>query len=274
LARLQMYRSGKGPFHLLPARTLTPGSLRGVPSVDRAGRPIFWEVRTPVGPVPLELAEVYPIGCYLGVEEFEQEAWLKGRAPEPIDLEGLDVDTDQDWADAWALRHAGALLEWSFGSETAKGLAVDPLVPRRSPRSGRLRSLRTSDGNPAFFIGPDGMPRPTFKGGERLMAARPGPRGRIRVAPDAIPFVREGRSLFSKFVAGGDPTLVPGQSALLVDEADELLAVGRLLLAPSEMGRLRRGVAVRVTAHARSPAEEPPEEADPAAPDGPTGDEL
>lgn len=72
------------------------------------------------------------------------------------------------------------------------------------------------------------------------------------VHEDAVPFVREGRSLFSTFVVQADPALVPGASALLVDEHDEYLAVGRLLLAPHEMGRLRRGVAVRVTAHARS----------------------
>jgi 7-cyano-7-deazaguanine tRNA-ribosyltransferase len=273
LARLQMFRSGKGPYHGLPGRTLTPGALRGVPSTDRSGTPIFWEVRTPVGPVPLELAEVYPIGCYLGVEEFEEEGWLRAGPPEPLEVDGLEVDLSRDWAEAWGHRHARTLLEWSFGAETAKALESASLQPYRSRRSGRLRGLRNRDGAPAFFIGPDGLPRPTFLGGQLLLAARPGPRGRIRVAPDAVPFVREGRSLFSKFVAGGDPTLVPGQTALLVDEEDHLLAVGRLLLAPPEMGRLRRGVAVRVTAHARSEAEEPPEDVDAGAA-APPGDEF
>jgi len=61
------------------------------------------------------------------------------------------------------------------------------------------------------------------------------------------------------FVVQADPALVPGASALLVDERDSFLAAGRLVLAPHEMARLRRGVAVRVTAHARSPAPEPEE---------------
>ncbi|MCI4340745.1 MAG: hypothetical protein L3J73_05735, partial [Thermoplasmata archaeon] len=134
--------------------------------------------------------------------------------------------------------------------------------------------LLRPDGAPAFFFGNDGIPRPTFLGAELLRSARPHPRSRIIVAPDAIPFVAEGRSLFSKFVVGGDPTLVPGQSTLLVDADDHLLAVGRLLLAPPEMGRLKRGVAVRVTAHERSPApepieEEPVEDAEPPTSDGP-----
>ena len=79
------------------------------------------------------------------------------------------------------------------------------------------------------------------------------------VHQDAVPFVRDGRSLFSTFAVQADPTLVPGASALLVDPNDSFLAAGRLLLAPHEMARLPRGVAVRVTAHARSRPPEPEE---------------
>jgi 7-cyano-7-deazaguanine tRNA-ribosyltransferase len=273
LARLQMYRSAKGPFHALTPRTLTPGALRNVPAEERSGARIFWEVPTPVGPVPLELAEIYPVGCYLGLEEFEEDGWAR-QGPQPPELEGLDVEPGKDWSDVWANRHATAVLEWSYGPETGRALGGEVLVGRRSPRSGRLRTLVDSHGAPAFFLGNDGIPRPTFVGAELLRKIRPFPRGRILVAPDAIPFVSEGRSLFSKFVTGGDPSLVPGQSALLVDADDKLLAVGRLLLAPPEMGRLSRGVAVRVTAHAKAPVPEPPEEPEPPTPEPPSNEML
>lgn len=115
------------------------------------------------------------------------------------------------------------------------------------------------DGDSRFVVGTDGIPRPTFRGAKELHAHLAPGRERVVVHDDAVPFVREGRSLFSSFVVQADPGLVPGASALLVDENDVLLAVGRLLLAPTEMGRLRRGVAVRVTAHARSPQPEPEE---------------
>jgi 7-cyano-7-deazaguanine tRNA-ribosyltransferase len=274
LAHLQMFRSGKGPYHGLLPRTLTPGALRGVPTEERGGRALFWEVPTPIGPVPLELAEIYPVGCYLGVEEFEELGWARRDREMAPETEGLDVDLSKDWADAWAWRHASAILEWAYGTDGARALGEHPLTPRRSPRTGRLRGLQTTEGQPAFFVGNDGIPRPTFLGGEILRKARPYPRGRIVVAPDAIPFVSEGRSLFSKFVGGGDPSLVPGQSALLVDGEDRLLGIGRLLLAPPEMGRLRRGVAVWVTAHARSPNPELPDDAPPPPPDAPSTDGL
>jgi predicted RNA-binding protein (TIGR00451 family) len=97
------------------------------------------------------------------------------------------------------------------------------------------------------------VPRPTFHGGRCLKTATPVGRHRVVVSEDAVAFVRQGRSLFSRFVVSSDPALVPEASALLVDRDDTLLGVGRLLLAPHEMGRFRRGVAVRVTAHADRP---------------------
>ena len=106
---------------------------------------------------------------------------------------------------------------------------------------------------PCFVVGDDGLPRPTFRGGTRLRPLLSGGQGRVVVAEDAVPFVRSGRSLFSRFVVGADPTLAPDASALLVSAGDELLAIGRLLLAPHEMGRLARGVAVRVTSHPAAP---------------------
>ncbi len=95
------------------------------------------------------------------------------------------------------------------------------------------------------------------------------PRLRVIVRDDAVPFVREGRSLFSRFAGGVDPEIVPGASVLLVDRTDELLAVGRAELAAHEMGRLSRGAAVVVTAHARNPVPAIPETLEKAAPQEP-----
>ena len=128
---------------------------------------------------------------------------------------------------------------------------VGGLQAERSRRTGRLRAM-VREGHPEFVVGTDGLPRPTFRGGARLHEYLTHGRERVVVHDDAVPFVREGRSLFSTFALRADPALVPGASALLVDDGDHYLGVGRLLLAPHEMGRLRRGVAVRVTAHAHS----------------------
>jgi 7-cyano-7-deazaguanine tRNA-ribosyltransferase len=253
LAHLVRYRAGKGPYRSRPRVDLLPAPLAQVPSATRAGEAIFWECPTPIGPVPLELLELYPVGCYLGIEEFESRV---DRENPPVEVEGLDTDPSVDSVPAWTARHTLAILEWVHGRESAEAIVGSGVVGLRSARTGRLRVLERS-GERMFTVGNDGIPRPTWLGGQLLHGLRAFPAMRIIADADAAPFVAEGGSLFSKFVRGGDSSLVPGSSALVVDEEDHLLGVGRLVLAPPEMGRIARAVAVRVVAHARHPDGEP-----------------
>jgi 7-cyano-7-deazaguanine tRNA-ribosyltransferase len=251
---VEVYRTGRTESRRVPRFPLRPEYLSCLPATDRSGRTIEWESPTALGAVPVELGDLYPVGPYLGVEEFL--ARPRHRSPAAFastvaELGGTDVDLDRDWTFAWDARQVAGLLEWRYGRAVAARL-VEGLRAGRSRRTGRLRAI-VRDGEPDFVVGTDGVPRPTFRGAGPLHAQLAPGRERVVVHEDAVPFVREGRSLFSAFALQADPALVPGGSALLVDANDSLLAVGRLVLAPHEMGRLRRGVAVRVTAHARSP---------------------
>ncbi|MCI4362263.1 MAG: tRNA guanosine(15) transglycosylase TgtA [Thermoplasmata archaeon] len=264
LARLDGFKQGRGPYRTLPFVPLTTVALRTLPAQTRDGATLGWEVLRPVGAVPIELADVYPAGCYLAPDEFDARPRAGGFGEA---LEGLAVDRERDWSPEWTRRQVDALIAWRYGPAAATALRAANLLGRRSPKTGRLRRVER-DGVILFHVGTDGLVRPTWRGAQLLHATLPSPASRVVVGADAVPFVREGRSLFSRFVIGGDLTLVPGASALLVDKDDTLLAVGRLLLAPGEMGRLKRGVAVRVIGHERGEeAEEPDEDvaADPGA---------
>ncbi len=233
---------------------LRPEYLGRVPCEDRSGHSLAWDAETPFGPVPLELTDLYPIGPFLGVEEFSRPA--RHRPPSSVTEElrgrpGLDADLDRDWTEPWTRRQILTLLTWEYGPDVAGELARD-LVGERSRASGRLRRIRR-EGTTLFHVGTDGIARPTFRGAGEVRAALPEERGRVVVQDDAREFVAQGRSLFARFVAAADPSLRPGSSALLVDRSDELLGVGRLVLAPHEMRRMARGVAARVVAHARAP---------------------
>jgi 7-cyano-7-deazaguanine tRNA-ribosyltransferase len=257
---VQAYRAGKPPSRSVVRFPLRPEYLRYLPVLDRAGRPIEWETPTPFGPVPVELTDLYPVGPFLGVEEFAHRN--RHRPPgmfarSVAEVIGTEAETGRDWTPEWDRRQLVRLLEWRYGAASAPQLA-EGLRAERSRRTGRFRAM-LGEGEPEFVVGTDGVPRPTFRGGRRLHARLPPGRDRVVVHADAVPFVREGRSLFSMFALSADPGLAPGASALLVDESDAYLAVGRLVLAPHEMGRLPRGVAVRVTAHARSRPEVPEE---------------
>jgi 7-cyano-7-deazaguanine tRNA-ribosyltransferase len=259
---VEIYRVGKSKSRSIVRFPLRPEYLARLPTVDRSGQTLEWESPTPLGAVPAELTDLYPVGPYLGIDEFLSRA--RHRSPSAFSQavsEALgsdaEVDTDRDWSPSWDERQVVRLLEWRFGNARAPDIA-EGLRAERSRRTGRLRAMMR-DGQPEFVVGTDGIPRPTYRGGSRLHELLGPGRERVVVNADAVPFVREGRSLFSAFAARADPALVPGASALLVDESDTYLGVGRLLLAPHEMGQMRRGVAVRVTAHARSPPPEPEE---------------
>jgi len=254
---VDIYRVGRTSARTVPRFPLRPDYLRFLPTMDRSGNAVEWESLTPFGPVPVELTDLYPVGPYLGVEEFLRRP--RHRSPGMFasvvrESSPGETDLERDWTTTWDERQVARLLEWRYGWGVGAALAHG-LVAERSRRTGRLRAM-LRDGQTEFVVGTDGIPRPTYRGAVRLHAELAPGRERVVVLEDAVPFVREGRSLFSTFVAGADPGLVPGASALLVDPVDRLLAAGRLVLAPHEMGRLRRGVAVRVTAHARS---RPPE---------------
>ena len=65
------------------------------------------------------------------------------------------------------------------------------------------------------------------------------------VKEDAVPFIKEGKSAFAKFVVDCDPNLRPFDECLIVDEKDNLLAVGRTLLNRDEMLSFEYGMAVK-----------------------------
>jgi 7-cyano-7-deazaguanine tRNA-ribosyltransferase len=238
----------------IPRVPLRPEYLGRIPTADRAGQPIAWRCDTPLGFVPLELTDVYPVGPYLGLDEFANVASHRPASSVVAELRerpGLDADLDRDWTAEWTRRQVDSLLRWEYGPVVSEALGAT-VRGERSRHTGRLRTV-VSDGKPSFVVGTDGLARPTFFGATILGPLLQEGRSRVVVSEDAAPFVSRGRSLFSRFVVSADPLLSPDQTALVVDRSDRLLAVGRLLLAPHEMPHLRRGVAVRVTAHAAAP---------------------
>ncbi len=71
------------------------------------------------------------------------------------------------------------------------------------------------------------------------------PKLRVVIEEDAIPFVKECKSVFAKFVVECDSELRPYDECLIVDEKDNLLAVGRILLNRDEMLSFDYGIAVK-----------------------------
>jgi 7-cyano-7-deazaguanine tRNA-ribosyltransferase len=68
---------------------------------------------------------------------------------------------------------------------------------------------------------------------------------RVIIDKEAAPFIKEGKSVFAKFVKDCDSELRPLDECLIVDEKDNLLGVGRCILNRNEMLSFNNGVAVK-----------------------------
>ncbi len=83
-------------------------------------------------------------------------------------------------------------------------------------------------------------------GARRLHAITTPPAYRVSLEEEAIPFVKDGRNAFAKFVIGVDQRIRPRDEVLIVDVNDRLVAVGRAELAATGMQAFERGMAASI----------------------------
>ncbi|HDI74556.1 MAG TPA: pseudouridine synthase [Thermoprotei archaeon] len=120
----------------------------------------------------------------------------------------------------------------------------DIFISRAS--TGRIRYIYLRDCLIAVLRASDFMLLFSIKGAQLVKEAVPPPALRVVVRNDVARFIAEGKSVFAKHVVDVDKNLRAGDEVLVVDEDDNLLAVGRLVLSPLEIFSYKWGLAVRV----------------------------
>jgi uncharacterized protein with predicted RNA binding PUA domain len=148
------------------------------------------------------------------------------------------------------------IADYQFGAGAGPALFPDgesPTVHRSE--SGRPRQVLTeapaeatgNDGEPNRIVslGRDGRLTLGLAGGTRLLEALAPPRCRVVVGEESVPFVREGKNAFAKFVTEADRDLRPGDEAAVTHDGD-LLGVGRVELPATGMADFDRGMAVKI----------------------------
>jgi 7-cyano-7-deazaguanine tRNA-ribosyltransferase len=174
----------------------------------------------------------------------KSESALKGEGPAvPMDILKTLAVADMQFG-----KGAGDVitgLAGKSGKERAD-LASSTLTFRKSERTGRIRNVYLNGEHIISFRARDGYMTLKPAGAVRLKEGMPRPALRVVVNPDSAEYNRQGKSVFAKFVLDCDPNLRPGDEVLVVDEADNLVAVGRALMTKSEMQAFNSGIAVRV----------------------------
>lgn len=218
-------------------------------------RNVNFVVRSTLGPVPFELDEMYPLAQSVFPLVVDTETRQRADAVADDFLRTVTVvpyETDIQFNTGktsrvvdFDLRRIAAVADMQFGRGASEALLDGKTTIIKSKRTGKIRNVICDGSHVLSMRAEDGLFTLKLEGGRRLHRRFRHPLLRVVVGGDAVPFVKEGKSVFAKFVSDCDPDLRPFDECLVVDEADEFLAVGRTLLTRDEMLSFQQGMAVK-----------------------------
>lgn len=137
------------------------------------------------------------------------------------------------------------MLDYQFGRGSSASLPRGDLEFFYSRRSGRLKQV---DHKGMLFatIRPNGAIALSVDGAKTLSPSKAFLRNSVTVDDEAVSFVRQGKSLFCKFVARTGDHVLPGSEVVLLDRYGDVIAVGRAKIPGRFMREFNAGVAVKV----------------------------
>jgi len=145
-----------------------------------------------------------------------------------------------------ALLKIRSIADYQFGKGVGETLFPENVEIVYSRGTGRIRYVYI-DGKRLVTLRPtDGLFSLSIEGARRIIDGVKPPRMWVKVQKEATPFVIKGRSVFARHVTDADEEIRPQEEVIVVNEEDEVLAVGKAILTGREMKAFKRGVAVKV----------------------------
>ncbi|KYK21874.1 hypothetical protein AYK25_07750 [Thermoplasmatales archaeon SM1-50] len=213
-------------------------------------------VDSTIGPVPFELDEMYPLAQSVFPMSIDKETreitqhimqrFLKtGKVIHWKEDMKLKQEKSKRSPFDFDLRRVSAVADMQFGRGASDALLNGRITIIKSKRTGKIRNILCDGVHVLSMRAEDGFFTLKLEGGRRLHNRLNYPLLRVVITNDAVPFVKEGKSVFSKFVSECDPSLRPFDECLVVDRDDVFLAIGRTQLTRDEMLSFRHGIAVK-----------------------------
>ncbi|PNX46626.1 MAG: hypothetical protein BV457_07360 [Thermoplasmata archaeon M9B1D] len=211
-----------------------------------------------LGPVPIELDEMYPFAQSVFPEFTDSETenvvsklfndftknkniicWKGFKTIKDLkDLTDKKVDSD--------ILRISAVCEMQFGVGSGSALLNGDIRIIKSEKTGKIRNVYCDRKHVLSMRASDGLFSLKLDGGKILHKKMKKPMLRVVVDKDSASFVKKGKSVFAKFVKECDPGLRPFDECIIVDEKDDFLAVGRCILNRLEMLSFDHGMAVKI----------------------------
>ena len=144
------------------------------------------------------------------------------------------------------LERIRGVANFQFESDIGQKMFPDDVKVEYSRKTGRIKHVYLNGTLLATLRPTNGFFALTINGGKRLMDLVDHSRFRIVVHEDVESFVREGRNVFAKHVIKTDVKIRPGEEVVVINNKNDVLAVGKAVLSGDEMLAFNRGVAVKV----------------------------
>ena len=145
-----------------------------------------------------------------------------------------------------ALLKIRSVADYQFGKGVGKTLFPKNVEIVRSKGTGRIRYVYLGGKRLVTLRPTDGLFSLSIEGARRIIDGVKPLRMWVKVQKEATPFIVKGRSVFARHVIDADGEIRPQEEVIVINEEDEVLAVGKAILTGREMKAFMRGVAVKV----------------------------
>ncbi len=141
-----------------------------------------------------------------------------------------------------------AILSYQFNQKFAQVFLApfQDMKIKFSRRTGKIKYLFLKSELQGVYLPRLGTFAISLYAARRIYKKLSPPRFRVQVLTDISKFIKDGKSVFAKHVVNIDKKLRIGKQCFVVDQQDNLLAIGKLQIPPRYIGHLKNGVAVDV----------------------------
>lgn len=143
------------------------------------------------------------------------------------------------------LRKLVGIGNYQFGKGVGETLFKGGVKVTCSKRTGRVRHIFSKGKLIATLRPKDGYLALTPHGALILLRRMKDVPNLVVVRNEVADFIKMGGDVFAKHVVRSDGNLRPAEEVIVVDENQQLVAVGRAVLSGGDMKHFKRGVAVR-----------------------------
>jgi 7-cyano-7-deazaguanine tRNA-ribosyltransferase len=140
------------------------------------------------------------------------------------------------------LKQIRAIADFQFGKGAGEVLFSEKTMVERSKGTRRIRYIYRNNERICSFRVRDGFLIPSLIGGEILHKNNYG--YKVTVNEDAEPFVRDGKTVFSKHVLDLDEDISAKDEVIIINQEGEFLGIGTAKISGKLIREMKSGVAV------------------------------